>query len=677
MSQLPAREVYKFIDDFEKKTEFLEFARAELGLKNYEINGVLDDYNDSREQKYQILSLWKRKRGRQATMQRLYELRQTLNEQEELSFDESYNESNLTSSLAGRPHTIEVRAQVSLQNAVEHEAEAGDEHSVKSASGVALRSSRPGHAIPENPGIDRPSDSLDEIPELISQIDGKGPTQSTGHVSDQRDTGDMPTYPRNSASGIVIFPTNPGDGFSPNSPHQMPDPIYQVSGKIHTSPIGSHRQEDEDLRHTEPYSGNASLFSGHSHTIPEKPGIDFPSHSVHKIPDRQYQNQRLDKLSDPHDEEFQKSLLKFPQRDSPKISPIGDEELTMKEKAWGTKEEDSWYNPEKQDILKPPEYNECARGTGSISDDINNTLPDSMASSNIRQSCMCDEVKKLHIINCSKDDIQVILQKDNIYAIQNIPKGYVVIFNYNFKGEKGCRIGAGFDVKNMKDLWEGFGCSVVVKEDLPADEVWKIINKITESKKMLKYDFFVMFIMSHGNTKDSFITADKKFINVEDVLGKFDNKNAKHLIKKPKLFFFQMCRGKDIDHGFSITKTTATNTTEYQPDLEIAHSDSGELHTVRSDMLISYPTQSGFRSYRGDKGSWFMNAIANVFSKYARNEHVSEMMLRVRRSVMEKTGSTPTCGTANVHCKEMSESRDLLSKKLYLMPGYPEDDLLL
>ena len=38
-----------------------------------------------------------------------------------------------------------------------------------------------------------------------------------------------------------------------------------------------------------------------------------------------------------------------------------------------------------------------------------------------------------------------------------------------------------------------------------------------------------------------------------------------------------------------------------------------------SDMLIGFPTQKGFIAYRKPEiGSWYMNAIVQVFSKHAK-----------------------------------------------------------
>lgn len=344
----------------------------------------------------------------------------------------------------------------------------------------------------------------------------------------------------------------------------------------------------------------------------------------------------------------------------------------------------------------PPEAKRSSTSKSGINDsyelarnetEIDNNIPDQLgAAANPDISRFCDEVGNLKVETCSPEEKRTIDAKDNVYEIKNKPKGYVLIINNNFKETKGYRVGAENDVKNMKELWLSLECAVNVQQDKSADEVRTILQKIAKSENTKKYDFFVVFIMSHGRLTregEAFKTADGKYLRVEEVLQIFDTKNSLNLIGKPKLFFFQFCRGKETDKGFSSddqefeTELYSNMHKATKSDSDLVQQDTyGDVHPIRCDLFISYATQLGFRSFRNHKGSWFINAIANVFARYAKEEHVTEMMVRVREAVRAKTGITPQTETANIRCKEMSESRDLLSKRLYLLPGYPEDDLL-
>ena len=54
-------------------------------------------------------------------------------------------------------------------------------------------------------------------------------------------------------------------------------------------------------------------------------------------------------------------------------------------------------------------------------------------------------------------------------------------------------------------------------------------------------DSFIIFIMTHGKSKDLFMQDGEK-IQLDYVEDQLDGKNAPLLINKPKLIFVQACR---------------------------------------------------------------------------------------------------------------------------------------
>ncbi|XP_039254012.2 caspase-3-like [Styela clava] len=303
------------------------------------------------------------------------------------------------------------------------------------------------------------------------------------------------------------------------------------------------------------------------------------------------------------------------------------------------------------------------------------------------ESHLCGEVASIKVQSCSHEDIHSIMRHDNIYQISPNPKGYVLIINNNFRGQEGERIGAKKDVENMNRLWSELGCKVAVKEDLNAVEIRDTLEKVARSPNISAYSFVVVFIMSHGdiqNGTEVVLGADSSPVTINQILAPFSNDRCRALAGKPKLFFLQFCRGCIIDTGGEYLcqddrlEDLFKSLMNHFPSEEVCMSDLSSQRSlpVRSDMLISYATQSGYMAFRNGRGSWFINAIANIFMKYAHIEHVADLMIRVRSAVCAKTGLTPLNDTINVPCKEMSESSDFLTKKLYLLPGYPRDDIL-
>ncbi|KAG9465274.1 hypothetical protein GDO78_018580, partial [Eleutherodactylus coqui] len=68
-------------------------------------------------------------------------------------------------------------------------------------------------------------------------------------------------------------------------------------------------------------------------------------------------------------------------------------------------------------------------------------------------------------------------------------------------------------------------------------------------------------------------------------------------------------------------------------------------------------------------GSWFIQDLADVFSKHAKDTHVADMLVKVNARIKRREGHAP--GTEYDRCKEMSEYSSTLCRDLYLFPGFP------
>ncbi|CAL1537413.1 unnamed protein product, partial [Lymnaea stagnalis] len=138
-------------------------------------------------------------------------------------------------------------------------------------------------------------------------------------------------------------------------------------------------------------------------------------------------------------------------------------------------------------------------------------------------------------------------------------------------------------------------------------------------KEHYDYDACFICLLSHGEEGYIFGT-DGKRIPLEEIFMLFGNTNCKGLIGKPKIFIIQACRGGYLDKG-----------------VQMDEPDGGGIPTrgvtqvpSMSDMLICYPTQTGYYAWRNRaRGSWYIEAIVQVFMRYAKNEDVCAMLNRV------------------------------------------------
>ncbi len=81
------------------------------------------------------------------------------------------------------------------------------------------------------------------------------------------------------------------------------------------------------------------------------------------------------------------------------------------------------------------------------------------------------------------------------------------------------------------------------------------------------------------------------------------------------------------------------------------------------DMLIGFPTQKGFIAYRKPEiGSWYMNAIVQIFSKHAKDTDLCAMLNMVNDVISNEVTNTGK--------KQMSEYTSKFTKPyFFFFPG--------
>ncbi|XP_042782859.1 caspase-2 isoform X2 [Panthera leo] len=182
-------------------------------------------------------------------------------------------------------------------------------------------------------------------------------------------------------------------------------------------------------------------------------------------------------------------------------------------------------------------------------------------------------------------------------------------------------------------------------------------------------DSCIVALLSHG-VEGGIYGVDGKLLQLQEVFRLFDNASCPNLQNKPKMFFIQACRGDETDRGVDQQdgKNSAGSSECEESD------DSKELLKTRlptrSDMICGYACLRGTAAMRNTKrGSWYIEALTQVFSERACDTHVADMLVTVNALIKEREGYAP--GTEFHRCKEMSEYCSTLCRHLYLFPGHP------
>jgi len=274
------------------------------------------------------------------------------------------------------------------------------------------------------------------------------------------------------------------------------------------------------------------------------------------------------------------------------------------------------------------------------------------------------------VTNLSTEPLKVVVKKATVrmdvstskgvqvYPMRSSPRGYFFMINNvqfvnNIMDE---RDGAKVDERNLEDLFTQFGYIVEKHRDEGLEDMKRKICEFAKRSEHSRCDSCVVAIMSHGRARgskpnSSIISADGQLLEIEWILEQFTNENARTLVAKPKIFFFQTCRG-DVP-GLGV-KLTAGRTK--------GDGCSSAVLRSMSDILIGYSTLPGFISNRDVfLGTWYIQAVCKVFMEHACDTDVEDMLKMVDQNlatVISEGGSLQTSSY---------ENRGF--RKLYFNPG--------
>lgn len=288
-----------------------------------------------------------------------------------------------------------------------------------------------------------------------------------------------------------------------------------------------------------------------------------------------------------------------------------------------------------------------------------------------------------------------------VYKTRSKNRGKIIIINnYDFTGGSSFRNGAEVDNANLYELFSQIGFQVDICNNLTAEQMeQKLINFATEEEGDKNFDICAVFLMSHGdgeakNTK--ILGTDEQPIYSNRVEEIFNNLNCKKFLGKPKLIFYQVCRGKNVNFTIKLSNNTPAppNTqldnasgTENDGEQRFTYnnSNSSEMATTTSenasnnsqqlpfqvyfrshdDMLLGYSTLDGYVANRDPiHGTWYVEEICKIFMEHAHDKHVFELLQLVDEAFRKKVSERGTMQTAHFH--------NMGCKNVYLHPGIYE-----
>jgi len=227
------------------------------------------------------------------------------------------------------------------------------------------------------------------------------------------------------------------------------------------------------------------------------------------------------------------------------------------------------------------------------------------------------------------------------------------------------------DVESLKKTLAYLEFKVILSLDSTKSQIEKVLQEQAE-RDHSESDCFLCVVMSHGN-EDKIVTRDNQEMSFEEIMAPI--KLCPTLINKPKLFFFQACRG---DKEMEIPRVTrsdsgeSTSSGEATFDYQTGENtiDSDESNTKKktsiyaeSDLLVYNATLPKHYAYGTvTNGTYFIQSVCDVFYKEAYknlpdNLPLSQMITMINKRVEESDQKI-----------QLADPINRLKKEVYFMP---------
>eukprot|EP01084_Bolivina_argentea_P297802 513111_1 len=181
------------------------------------------------------------------------------------------------------------------------------------------------------------------------------------------------------------------------------------------------------------------------------------------------------------------------------------------------------------------------------------------------------------------------------------------------------------------------------------------IRSLIQSKQYegLPVDGLILIYSGHGNRSDSdnlIVCSDNMALSITAIQEKFSAANLNPLSNKPKIFYFDCCRGNTKIKEENIFSKPKGDGTTYLNKL--------------SDFIIHYATCQDYRSWTKNQkdGSYFINALYNCYKNNLENhEHnriaLHDTSVKINELVAE-----------DIEGKQTAEIIDRLTYDVYVQP---------
>lgn len=134
---------------------------------------------------------------------------------------------------------------------------------------------------------------------------------------------------------------------------------------------------------------------------------------------------------------------------------------------------------------------------------------------------------------------------NDIYRMTSVPRGFCVIINivnFNEDSERLERVNSYDNITAIKNTFEQLKFKIKILTDVTEVEIKEKLRGIYIESECDSHDCFIVYIHSHG-VKLGFLTTNNRVIEYGEIIKMFSNAKCPKFANKPKILFFDCCRG--------------------------------------------------------------------------------------------------------------------------------------
>ncbi|KAI3381016.1 hypothetical protein SNEBB_005008 [Seison nebaliae] len=225
--------------------------------------------------------------------------------------------------------------------------------------------------------------------------------------------------------------------------------------------------------------------------------------------------------------------------------------------------------------------------------------------------------------------------------------------------------GKDLDAERFDKLFRQLHFLPIISRENGASSMRRELNNFAELANSSGWQSAIIYITSHG-LYNKVQGVHGRSLKIKEVLKTVNS----ILPGRPKVVFFDMCRGASHDDGYGAKPTNplAWITTKFNIGAFNRDVEKEYMSLDLQDLLIAYASVGGYVSWvDNERGSIFFSNIAREISENAHRYDFHRLLTRANQNIA--LDWSPISRTIYM---QVAEIHNTLTKELYLHPGYPK-----